>query len=98
MDKVYPFSPTPAEYKEIKQPFKLLLDGIDPSQQEETAEAFYKYANLFDLFFLMVDRRTGSFLNLPFSGGVLNQPSKTMKFLIYLQSLFLSKLNENPSL
>jgi hypothetical protein len=40
----------------------------------------------------MVDVRYGNFLHLPFSGGVAEQPGKTMEILKYIQSLFREKI------
>lgn len=50
------------------------------------------------MFLFSVDRRTGSFLHLPFSGGAAIQPSKTMSALIAIQNVFFEKLNEKPQI
>jgi uncharacterized protein YbgA (DUF1722 family) len=43
----------------------------------------------------MVDVRYGNLLHLPFSGGVAEQPAKTMTVLNHLQSIFREKLDED---
>lgn len=50
------------------------------------------------MFLFSVDRRTGSFLHLPFTGGTAVQPSKTMSALIAIQNIFFEKLNEKPQI
>lgn len=50
------------------------------------------------MFLFSVDRRTGSFLHLPFSGGSGEQPVKTMSALMAIQNVFFEKLNEQPQI
>lgn len=47
---------------------------------------------MFDMFLQSVDRRTGSLLHLPFSGGVMEQPAKTMTIYNIMQNCFFKKL------
>jgi hypothetical protein len=53
---------------------------------------YRKWELWFDLFDVMIDVRYGNFLHLPFSGGVAEQPVKTMAILSYIQSLFRKKI------
>lgn len=56
-------------------------------------EGYYrKWQLFFKIFYTCIDRKNGSLLHLPFSGGVLEQPSKTMEVIRYLQSLWIEKI------
>ncbi len=63
--------------------------------QEETRESYTKWKTFFDYFLFSVDRRTGSFLHLPFSGGSFEQPVKTMAVLQIMQGVFFEKMEED---
>lgn len=64
----------------------------------ETEVSYRKWSYFFRLFNQSVDYRTGSLLHLPFSGGLLDQPSRTMTILTTIQEVFLSKLAKHPTL
>lgn len=51
-----------------------------------------KWGLFFRLFFICIDRETGSLLHMPYSGGAMEQPYKTMQVINYLQSLWIEKL------
>lgn len=72
-----------------------MFRGGNPMAFEETAEWCVKWSALIQMFCQSVDRRTGSFLHLPFSGGVLEQPSKTMTIFRVLQEEFSKVLTES---
>jgi hypothetical protein len=95
LDYIRPFQVTPCQASEIRQVAKLLLWGDDPTSQPETEGLYYKWKWFFDVFLVSVDRRTGSLLHLPFSGGLFEQPSKTMSVLTTIQSVFFEKLQED---
>ena len=76
----------------------MLFWGCDPLEQPETKALFIKWRIFFDMFLFSVDRRTGSFLHLPFSGGSAEQPVKTMSALMAIQNVFFEKLNEQPQI
>lgn len=92
MGKLAPFSCTHQEASEIRQIGRLLFWGGDPTVFEETKEMYEKWEYIFRLFLLCCDRKTGSFLNMPFSGGVAEQPAKTMHVLMLVQSIYCEKL------
>lgn len=98
MDDKHPFSITEEEKSELRNVSRLLFWGQDPQQQPETNLLYHKWRLFFDIFLQSIDRRTGSFLHLPFLGGTCEQPSKTMVVLSVLQSVYLEKLNEDPQL
>lgn len=60
----------------------------------EIKESFLKWQNFFELFIQSVDARYGNLLHLPFSGGVFEQPCKTMKVFEELRHLYQEHLKE----
>ncbi|MCQ2052955.1 MAG: hypothetical protein MJZ03_03370 [archaeon] len=54
-----------------------------------------KWNPFFQMFLQSVDRRTGSLLHLPFDGGIMNQPSKTMTILMIMQEVFIQTLADS---
>lgn len=69
--------------------------GGNPEAHEETAEYYKKWAFLFDLFEWCKDYKTGALLHLPCSGGVLDQPAKTMSLLGVMKEVWLERLAES---
>jgi len=61
----------------------------------ELAEEWPTWSPFFYMFLDGVDRRTGSFLSLPFAGGTAEQPLKTMRILRSIQGLFFEKLEND---
>lgn len=92
MDVFNPFSVTPAEESEIRQLARFIFNGANPTEQPELAEIYYKWKLYFEIFLQSVDRRTGSYIHLPFAGGLMEQPAKTMSALGVMQSEFFEKL------
>lgn len=88
MDAIYPFSES--DRWEVRQVALILFNGGMPCN--EIAGYAKKWALFFKLFYTTIDRKTGSFLHLPFGGGVMEQPAKTMDVLRYLQSLWIEKI------
>ena len=68
--------------------------GGNPSAFPETEKLVLKWNPFFNIFLQSVDKRTGSFLHLPFEGGLFNQPSKTMTILMIMQGLYCEKLSD----
>ena len=95
MDRIYSFSCSPVEESEIRQLARFLFNGANPTEQPELAEIYYKWKLLFEVFLQSVDRRTGSYLHLPFAGGILDQPAKTMSVLGVMQAEFFEKLSKD---
>lgn len=88
MDKRYPFSET--DRWEVRQVALCLFNG---SYLDREIEEYYKKWHLFfKLFYTCIDRKHGSLIHLPFSGGALEQPAKTMEVIRYLQSLWIEKI------
>lgn len=95
MDGFAPFSISNQEEREIRQLSKVVFNGgsvVDPEIQRIER----RWGWLLELFLQMVDRRSGSFLHLPFAGSVLEQPAKLMSALVSFQRYFIEKINENP--
>ncbi len=61
---------------------------------DETAPYVLRYGPLVEMFIEVVDRENGSLFALPYSGGWLEQPYKTMQAIGLLQSLFSEKIRE----
>jgi len=53
-----------------------------------------KWGIVIRLFLLSVNRENGTLMHLPTSGGLLNQPKKTMDVFLFLQEIFIRKMNE----
>jgi hypothetical protein len=94
LDGSPPFQQTPGERTEIRNIFKIISSGGNPYTNPEIKSIFPKYKIIFDIFDFCMDVRYGNFIHLPFSGGALEQPSKTMDCLKYLQFLFREKIAE----
>ena len=88
MDARHPFSE--ADRWEVRQVALILFNGGMPDREIEGY--LKKWSLIFKLFYTAVDRKTGSLLHLPFSGGIMDQPAKTMEILRYLQSLWIEKI------
>ena len=43
---------------------------------------------------MCVDRQTGGMIALPYAGGFLDQPSKTMQALAVIQGVYTERINE----
>ena len=95
MDRKLTFQVTPSEEREIKECGRLFFKGGNPAALEETKEAWEKWNYFFTSFLFMRDARYGNILHLPFEGGVLNQPAKTMAVYGIIQTLFCEKLMED---
>jgi hypothetical protein len=94
LDEISPFIWSPEERTELRNLFKTLSAGGNPYHHQELKDSYVKHRTLFDVFEICVDVRYGNFLHLPAAGGVLDQPSKTMDGLKYLQSLQREKIAE----
>lgn len=88
MDARHPFS-SPDRW-EVRQVALIIFNG---GMLDREVEGYAKkWAVFFKLFYTAIERKTGSFLHLPFEGGVMEQPAKTMEILRYLQSLWIEKI------
>jgi hypothetical protein len=76
----------------------VIVDGGSVAGEPLLASAFADYAEYVDLFFSIVDRRYGNWSQLPFHGGYLDQPARTMVILGIMRSIFIEKLSEKPSI
>jgi hypothetical protein len=90
-----PFQQSPQERIEIRNLFKVISSGGNPLNHPETKHIFPKYKTIFDIFDFCIDVRYGNMIHLPFNGGALDQPSKTMDILKYLQFLFRQKIADD---
>lgn len=88
MDASNPFSES--DRWEVRQVALTLFNGGMPDREIEGYTK--KWALIFKLFYTAIERKTGSFLHLPFDGGVMEQPAKTMEILRFLQSLWIEKI------
>jgi hypothetical protein len=95
LDAIPPFVGSPAERTELRNLFKVLAAGGNPYHHPELKDLYAKHRTIFDVFDICIDVRYGNFLHLPAAGGVLDQPSKTMDGLKYLQSLLREKIAED---
>jgi hypothetical protein len=94
LDERSPFIGSPEERTELRNLFKILSSGGNPYHHQEFKDSYVKHKTLFDVFDICVDVRYGNFLHLPVAGGALEQPSKTMDGLKYMQSLLREKIAE----
>lgn len=65
---------------------KLNFDGFNEQEQEQLKECFLIKNNLFD--------HRGNLINLPDSGGLLDQNAKYMYFLSKYRKVLIEKINE----
>lgn len=72
----------------------MVFKGNSPFEYEETKSAALKWSPWIDVFLDMSDKRTGSFIHLAYSGGVMEQPSKTMTILRVIQSEYIKSIND----
>lgn len=93
MEKFFYISPS--ERQEIKECGKIYFDGGNPLCQEETKDAWKKWEFFFDSFLIMRDARYGNILHLPFSGGVIEQPSKTMSVYRAIDDIYVQKIADD---
>lgn len=61
----------------------------------ETSAPYQKWCGLFDLFEWAKDFRTGALIHLPASGGLLDQPAKTMAAFGVMREVWLKKLSDS---
>jgi hypothetical protein len=94
MDRIPPFQASSGERKDIRNLFKLISSGGNPYDHLETKDIYKNYKTIFDIFEISVDSRYGNLLHLPYQGGIVDQGSKTMDTLKYIQSLFRQKIIE----
>lgn len=88
MDARHPFSET--DKWEVRQVALVLFNG---GMLDTEIEAYAKkWALFFKLFYTAIERKNGSILHLPFSGGIMEQPAKTMEVIRFLQSLWIEKI------
>jgi hypothetical protein len=92
LDGIAPFIESLEERTEIRNLFRLISSGGNPHHHPELKDLYHKHETIFGVFDICIDVRYGNFLHLPAAGGVLDQPSKTMDGLKYLQSLLREKI------
>lgn len=76
----------------------MIVDGGSVAGEPLLSAAFADYAEYVDLFFSIIDRRYGNWMHLPFAGGYLQQPYRTMGILNIMRGIYLEKLAEKPAL
>jgi hypothetical protein len=94
LGRLNPFRIKAEERKEIRQVALIYFDGGNPAAMEETAERWQKSKKFFEIFAVCKDARYGNLLHLPFSGGVYEQPAKTMNVIEEIQNAYIEKLAE----
>jgi hypothetical protein len=72
----------------------VLFSGGDPTCNDEIFSYYKKWSFLFNTFLSCVNRKNGDWMLLPFSGGFLNQPYKTMTILTFLQGMWITHIQE----
>lgn len=72
-----------------------MFSGGDATSYPETKDWAIKWQPFFSVFLQAVDRRTGSFIHLPFGDGLFDQPAKTMTILSEIQGVFIKHLSES---
>lgn len=81
-----------ADRAEIKRVARSVFNGHGiPYEMEGDAK---RWATMIQAFLTSVDRENGSLLHLPYSGGILEQPYKTMMLFGLLQSIFLEEIEK----
>lgn len=90
MAGVAPFDET--DRAEVKRVARSVFNGHGiPTELEGEA---MRWATMIQAFLSSVDRENGSLLHLPFSGGILEQPYRTMSVFSLLQSVFLEEIEK----
>ncbi len=80
------------EQREIRQVGNLFFKGVNPAEEKECAEAWNKWRMFFELFLMIVDRKYGNLIHLPFAGSPSIQPYKSYKVIELIQLLYFEKL------
>ncbi len=91
MDELAPFL-TEIEQKEIRQIGNLFFKGVNPAEEKECIDAWNKWHFFFDIFLMIVDRKYGNLLHLPFAGTPSIQPYKSYQVIELIQTLYFEKL------
>jgi hypothetical protein len=97
VDGKNPFSISPGEQRDLRNLFKIISTGGNPYSYPELKDVYNQYKTIFDIFDICIDTRYGNIINLPFSGGIVDQGSKTMEMIRYLQSLFRKKIIQDEN-
>lgn len=77
---------------ELKLAGRAIICGEVPTSV--TREPVKRWSAMIQAFLDCVDRKTGSLLHFPFSGGRFEQPSKTMMVFEVLQGVFIEMVND----
>ena len=64
----------------------LFSGGALPESSRGAAE---KWATAIRMFLMAVNRENGTLVHLPESGGLLDQPKRTMDIMLFLQNIFI---------
>jgi len=67
-------------------------DEIDEEIAEDNDPK--RWAFYFNLFFDLIHPKYGYFVRLPFPGGIMNQPARTMSILVIIRKEYLKMLEE----
>jgi hypothetical protein len=80
------------ERTELRQVANILFEGGHITH--DYVPFVQKWGYCVRLFLVSVDHENASLVHLPCSGGVLEQPFRTMQVFEYLQSLFIKYVNK----
>lgn len=90
MVEVAPFRE--AERQELREVAKSIIDGGEPpAWLDDTAK---KFGKLIAMYLMTAGREGAELTSLPYSGGFMEQPHKTMLALSTIQAAFAEKLRQ----
>lgn len=93
MDAITPFSEQ--ERREIRELSRVIFYGGNPDNDASLSPLSKKWKWCFKIFLVCIDRRYGNYVQLPESGGVLEQPQKMMAVFSVMRDVYTDKLRED---
>lgn len=91
----FPFSLSNQEVQEIRDCGQIYFSGGNPAADKELKQIWTKWREFFFSCFNCLDARYGNFLALPFSGGAMEQPMKTMQVYSLIRDLYREKIKRD---
>lgn len=92
----YPFGLSKKEVQEIRDCAQIYFYGGDPGSDSEIKDCWNsKWKLFFESCFNCLDARYGNFLMLPFSGGAMEQPIKTMEVYSVIRNCYREKITKD---
>jgi hypothetical protein len=92
MAKITPFSNK--ECQDVERAARSILNG-DIRVPDELKQLRIKWWPWIETFLRCVSKRNGEYLHLPYSGGAMEQPHKTMKVFDVLQNVYVEKIKKD---